>query len=180
MDSENDGGDGSNEEPCCRICLESAGGGNGPLITPCRCSGTSRFVHRGCLQTWLQVSGSGSCEVCNMPLPILRQPGTWRDGLTLTWRVATGLGWQESVATVGAIIAVVLSLISILTMGDPNTLMQKMVLMCLCIFMSSAVLLTILLWIMFFRNKGERVMAMWRGMRTQGLQTDIELGELET
>ena len=34
--------------PTCRIC-DSAGDGSNRLISPCRCSGTSKFVHEQCL-----------------------------------------------------------------------------------------------------------------------------------
>lgn len=33
----------------CRLCFER---GDEPLITPCNCSGTSAWVHRGCLNQW--------------------------------------------------------------------------------------------------------------------------------
>ena len=40
----------------CRICFETeaaedADDGN-PLISPCQCSGSSRYVHRKCLEQW--------------------------------------------------------------------------------------------------------------------------------
>lgn len=47
----------------CRIChgestLEA------PLITPCNCSGSMRYVHQECIQMWLKSSHSFSCELC--------------------------------------------------------------------------------------------------------------------
>ena len=33
----------------CRICFESDGSDNGQLIVPCKCDGTSRYIHRKCL-----------------------------------------------------------------------------------------------------------------------------------
>ena len=40
--------DSSANGPACRIC-DSAGDGSNRLISPCRCSGTSKFVHEQCL-----------------------------------------------------------------------------------------------------------------------------------
>lgn len=37
------------EARMCRICLD---GGGSDLIAPCRCSGTSKWVHRECLNRW--------------------------------------------------------------------------------------------------------------------------------
>ncbi|CAI5481089.1 unnamed protein product [Closterium sp. Yama58-4] len=37
------------DQPQCRICLESDGR---DLIAPCRCKGSARFVHRHCLDQW--------------------------------------------------------------------------------------------------------------------------------
>ncbi|CAI5535749.1 unnamed protein product [Closterium sp. Naga37s-1] len=38
------------EQPQCRICLESDGPDD--LIAPCKCKGSARFVHRSCLDQW--------------------------------------------------------------------------------------------------------------------------------
>ena len=39
------------EEKECRICFEEETADN-PFIWPCRCKGTSKYVHRNCLETW--------------------------------------------------------------------------------------------------------------------------------
>jgi hypothetical protein len=39
-----------NEEECCRICLDDDIRDN--LIAPCACSGSSKWVHRECLDRW--------------------------------------------------------------------------------------------------------------------------------
>jgi hypothetical protein len=65
----------------CRICL----GGSEPLISPCKCTGTMKYVHNECLVQWkrsklqqnaqqdmLQKFNSSptfSCEVCKCALP---------------------------------------------------------------------------------------------------------------
>ena len=52
----------------CRICLgEEADAGN--LIVPCLCSGSAKYVHRECLNTWRATALSGKrfrqCNTCN-------------------------------------------------------------------------------------------------------------------
>lgn len=52
--------------PTCRIC-DYPGELANQLISPCRCSGTSKFVHEQCLNKWLETIKSHSsphCEVC--------------------------------------------------------------------------------------------------------------------
>ena len=46
----------------CRICLESSD--EESLIAPCRCNGSSKFVHRHCLQRWIDVKKKKQCECC--------------------------------------------------------------------------------------------------------------------
>ncbi len=50
------------DEVVCRICrLE--GSPEEPLLHPCKCSGSIRFIHEPCLQQWLAVSKRQHCEV---------------------------------------------------------------------------------------------------------------------
>ncbi|EUB59554.1 E3 ubiquitin-protein ligase 3-Mar [Echinococcus granulosus] len=49
--------------PRCRICYEE-GLDPSPLISPCRCKGTVGLLHKTCLEHWLQVSQTISCEIC--------------------------------------------------------------------------------------------------------------------
>lgn len=49
----------------CRICHESDN--INPLLTPCLCSGTLRYVHQTCLTQWLTASETNSCELCKFP-----------------------------------------------------------------------------------------------------------------
>ena len=39
--------------PQCRICLQENSDVE-DLIKPCNCDGTQKFVHRKCLETWLE------------------------------------------------------------------------------------------------------------------------------
>ncbi|XP_049564989.1 E3 ubiquitin-protein ligase MARCHF1 isoform X2 [Orcinus orca] len=47
----------------CRIC-HCEGDEGSPLITPCRCTGTLRFVHQACLHQWIKSSDTRCCELC--------------------------------------------------------------------------------------------------------------------
>uniref|UniRef100_A0A667WWA3 RING-type E3 ubiquitin transferase n=1 Tax=Myripristis murdjan TaxID=586833 RepID=A0A667WWA3_9TELE len=47
----------------CRIC-HCEGDDEYPLITPCRCTGSLRFVHQACLNQWIKSSDTRCCELC--------------------------------------------------------------------------------------------------------------------
>ena len=51
------------DEIVCRIC-RMEGEDDWPLFFPCKCSGSIKWVHQDCLQTWMQHSGITSCELC--------------------------------------------------------------------------------------------------------------------
>lgn len=52
------------EENECRICFEEETPEN-PFIWPCRCKGTSRYVHESCLDKWRYESvGTPAFEIC--------------------------------------------------------------------------------------------------------------------
>ncbi|XP_059867933.1 E3 ubiquitin-protein ligase MARCHF1 isoform X1 [Delphinus delphis] len=55
--------DGSDHLKACRIC-HCEGDEGSPLITPCRCTGTLRFVHQACLHQWIKSSDTRCCELC--------------------------------------------------------------------------------------------------------------------
>ncbi len=40
------------DKPICRICQGDDNTQENPLISPCRCSGSIKFVHVGCMQEW--------------------------------------------------------------------------------------------------------------------------------
>eukprot|EP00743_Colponemidia_sp_Colp-15_P008916 GILK01009729.1.p1 GENE.GILK01009729.1~~GILK01009729.1.p1 ORF type:complete len:335 (+),score=28.17 GILK01009729.1:46-1005(+) len=64
----------SSEPPVCRICLENDT--QKKLISPCKCSGSMRWIHEDCLKQWLasqedvergrMIEGS-QCEICHTP-----------------------------------------------------------------------------------------------------------------
>ena len=37
---------------CCRICLEDEEESGNPFITPCKCTGSMKFIHLKCLREW--------------------------------------------------------------------------------------------------------------------------------
>jgi hypothetical protein len=45
----------------CKYCYES---GNN-LISPCKCDGHLKYVHKDCLTSWLKVNNSDRCELCH-------------------------------------------------------------------------------------------------------------------
>uniref|UniRef100_A0A164TZJ0 RING-CH-type domain-containing protein n=1 Tax=Daucus carota subsp. sativus TaxID=79200 RepID=A0A164TZJ0_DAUCS len=58
---------GSSVHILCRICLESQGE---DLIAPCKCKGTSKYVHRDCLDHWRAVKEGfafAHCTTCKSP-----------------------------------------------------------------------------------------------------------------
>ncbi|XP_071455452.1 E3 ubiquitin-protein ligase MARCHF8-like isoform X2 [Hetaerina americana] len=53
----------STNHEICRIC-HCEGDSEAPLIAPCYCSGSLRYVHEACLQQWIKSSDIRSCELC--------------------------------------------------------------------------------------------------------------------
>ena len=43
--------------------------GNPLIISPCVCSGSTKYVHLNCLHTWIEANGSGACSVCKTAFP---------------------------------------------------------------------------------------------------------------
>ncbi|GAA5969302.1 hypothetical protein JCM11641_007544 [Rhodosporidiobolus odoratus] len=52
----------------CRICFGGPDDELGKLFSPCKCTGTSRFVHQSCLETWRKASRNRrsfyECDLC--------------------------------------------------------------------------------------------------------------------
>lgn len=67
----------------CRICLSEAFSSDNPLISPCRCKGTMKYIHLSCLQMCLKSKintrstesvlsfswKTMSCDLCKKPYP---------------------------------------------------------------------------------------------------------------
>lgn len=58
-------------EKICRICFENETSEN-PLISPCECSGSMKYIHEECLKKWIysrtRDPKAFSCDVCKLPL----------------------------------------------------------------------------------------------------------------
>ncbi|XP_004707587.1 probable E3 ubiquitin-protein ligase MARCHF10 [Echinops telfairi] len=73
--------DSEEEGDLCRICQIAGGSPANPLLEPCSCVGSLRFVHHECLKKWLQVkitSGADlgavqTCEMCKQALLVDRE-----------------------------------------------------------------------------------------------------------
>ena len=48
----------------CRIC-HNIGTKNDPLLHPCKCSGSIKYIHERCLFEWLKHQSSNRCEICH-------------------------------------------------------------------------------------------------------------------
>ncbi|KAG5333885.1 MARH8 ligase, partial [Acromyrmex charruanus] len=53
----------STNHDICRIC-HCEGEEGAPLLAPCYCSGSLRYVHQACLQQWIKASDTRACELC--------------------------------------------------------------------------------------------------------------------
>ena len=54
----------------CRICQSS---GEEVLISPCKCAGSTKWVHESCLVKWFQVSQTSSCELCSCHVAVKKR-----------------------------------------------------------------------------------------------------------
>lgn len=69
--------------PVCRICFCDDNERDNPLINPCKCSGSMKYIHLMCLRHWLNSKlttktlghliiysfKNADCEVCKNPIP---------------------------------------------------------------------------------------------------------------
>ena len=55
----------------CRICMEGENS-TSPLLSPCKCAGSIKYIHEECLKTWLvshnEDIAESCCELCKTPL----------------------------------------------------------------------------------------------------------------
>ncbi|XP_075746216.1 E3 ubiquitin-protein ligase MARCHF3-like isoform X1 [Rhipicephalus microplus] len=61
----------SDGAPTCRICFY--GDAKQPLLEPCNCRGTIGFVHRECLESWIQRTVDPQCQVCHFHFTVRKQ-----------------------------------------------------------------------------------------------------------
>lgn len=81
------------EKPFCRICHEGDQSDN-QLITPCHCTGSVSYLHRKCLEHWLETAKMTSCELCGYQFHIVMRTKPFRQWLCnpLEWRGHHNLG----------------------------------------------------------------------------------------
>uniref|UniRef100_A0A0A9BC76 RING-CH-type domain-containing protein n=1 Tax=Arundo donax TaxID=35708 RepID=A0A0A9BC76_ARUDO len=48
----------------CKICHDEEDEGGTSMESPCACSGSLKYAHRGCVQRWCDEKGSTLCEIC--------------------------------------------------------------------------------------------------------------------
>lgn len=98
----------SHEELCCRFCLDTNQSEDNPLIAPCRCNGTSKYVHRACLDAWrkqsLNPKAITQCTICSTPFRIQHKDGNlkhrcWKTRLALDICAYLGLRLLAFLAT---------------------------------------------------------------------------------
>ena len=65
MDRDGEVVSGDDDDTECRICRGDAE--IGPLLHPCKCAGSIRYVHQECLDAWLSRTNSVTCELCHQP-----------------------------------------------------------------------------------------------------------------
>jgi E3 ubiquitin-protein ligase DOA10 len=52
------------EEDLCRFCLDSRNSKQDPLITPCECRGSMRYIHTDCLRHWRLLNPGRNGSMC--------------------------------------------------------------------------------------------------------------------
>lgn len=52
----------NDSERICRICYDDQS--QEKLISPCKCSGSVKWVHNSCLQKWIDISKKNECSTC--------------------------------------------------------------------------------------------------------------------
>jgi hypothetical protein len=52
------------DAPLCRFCWDTKNGKRNPLIEPCECKGSMRFVHVFCLQRWRNLNPVRNGRIC--------------------------------------------------------------------------------------------------------------------
>uniref|UniRef100_A0A8C5WC30 RING-type E3 ubiquitin transferase n=1 Tax=Leptobrachium leishanense TaxID=445787 RepID=A0A8C5WC30_9ANUR len=68
--------DSEEEEDLCRICLMGGDRAENPLISPCQCTGSLRYVHQECMKRWLlaritagaDLDTVRTCEMCKQSI----------------------------------------------------------------------------------------------------------------
>mmetsp|Transcript_390 Transcript_390/g.897 ORF Transcript_390/g.897 Transcript_390/m.897 type:complete len:290 (+) Transcript_390:369-1238(+) len=76
--------------PCCRFCYQGEAPDEEPLIAPCNCTGTIRFVHASCLNQWRMLNLDNErrfrCQLCQARFRLVRdEKSVWRKLIPLRY-----------------------------------------------------------------------------------------------
>lgn len=70
----------------CRLCLNDENAAGDPLLHPCKCTGSLKYIHLSCIQDWIRTQVTMKelggrpcgfswkpvmCEICHTPLPVI-------------------------------------------------------------------------------------------------------------
>nr|AGE95649.1 hypothetical protein ECU06_0830 [Encephalitozoon cuniculi] len=100
------------EKRSCKICHTGDIRGD-ELCNPCRCSGTIKYIHRECLMSWMECSGTKKCDICHyeykfkdiykpdtpqiLPVSIIIRGVAdvgWKATIVLTWCILQMVKWM--------------------------------------------------------------------------------------
>lgn len=58
----------------CRICMEEDNTSSNPLISPCKCKGSMKYIHRNCLNNWRNTNNIAfyECDICKYKYQFIR------------------------------------------------------------------------------------------------------------
>jgi hypothetical protein len=58
----------------CRICLDNENLFSNPLISPCLCKGSMKYIHRECLNSWRKSNNKAyyMCDICKYEYKFMR------------------------------------------------------------------------------------------------------------
>ena len=92
-------------EICCRICHDNED--EEKLMTACKCSGSIKYIHHGCLLRWISRSGDLSCELCKYNFQVQRTrrkkfSEVSREGVVATWQQNQYVCWEPYSVSVNA------------------------------------------------------------------------------
>lgn len=91
----------------CRICHSLTAHDDDPLISPCLCTGSMKYVHESCLMNWLRSSVKTNCELCLHQLRVrkfLKPLNKWRlpgeKPLAIIWLLTFFIALTLNVASI--------------------------------------------------------------------------------
>ncbi|KAL4433844.1 hypothetical protein ABPG75_000285 [Micractinium tetrahymenae] len=88
----------------CRICWGTASSGpGGRLVAPCRCTGSVRHVHEGCLAQWrVGPPARTHCEICHTRFRMPAGPGALLAGAAQAAWCVVRLVWPAALLAAAA------------------------------------------------------------------------------